>query len=65
MELEDDPSEPWNHLDPDEFRHVIAYGPELAAHDAETDFEFGLGPLIGVLEALPRRPAEGAGPDRG
>ncbi|WP_067798739.1 TetR/AcrR family transcriptional regulator [Actinomadura formosensis] len=58
-------AESWNRLDPDEFRHVIAYGPELAAHDAETDFEFGLDLLIGALEALPRRPAEGAGPDRG
>ena len=55
----------WNHLDPEEFRHVIAYGPELAAHVPETDFEFGLDLLIAALEALPRA-AEGAeGPGSG
>ncbi|NKZ07584.1 TetR/AcrR family transcriptional regulator [Actinomadura latina] len=51
----------WNDLDPDAFRHVIAYGPELAAHDPETDFEFGLDLLIAALEALPRRPEAGSG----
>ncbi|MFS2295254.1 TetR family transcriptional regulator [Actinomadura hallensis] len=47
-------------LDPDEFPHVVAYGPALAAHDPEADFEFGLDLLIGALDRLPRRrPGDG------
>ncbi|GAA0583595.1 TetR/AcrR family transcriptional regulator [Actinomadura livida] len=46
----------WSRLDPDEFPHVLAYGPELAGVDAEADFEFGLDLLIGALDRLPRRP---------
>lgn len=59
-------AESWNHLDPVEFRHVIAYGPELAEHDPESDFEFGLDLLIAALEALAlRQPARGTGPGTG
>ncbi|GAA3933482.1 TetR/AcrR family transcriptional regulator C-terminal domain-containing protein [Actinomadura viridis] len=42
-------------LDPREFPHVIALAPEMARHDPEVDFEFGLDLLIGALDALPRR----------
>ncbi|CNE85872.1 TetR family transcriptional regulator [Mycobacterium tuberculosis] len=63
--LEETGVESWNHLDPDEFRHVIAYGPELAAHDPESDFEFGLDLLIAALEALPRGSAAEPESDRG
>jgi AcrR family transcriptional regulator len=58
-------AESWNRLDPEEFPHVIAYGPQLAAHDPESDFEFGLDLLIAALEALPRRPAGKPGPGTG
>ncbi|TDC77773.1 TetR/AcrR family transcriptional regulator C-terminal domain-containing protein [Actinomadura sp. 7K507] len=50
-------AESWTTLDPDEFPHVIALGGELATHDPETDFEFGLDLLIGALDRLPRRSA--------
>ncbi|WUI01083.1 TetR/AcrR family transcriptional regulator C-terminal domain-containing protein [Spirillospora sp. NBC_00431] len=49
-------AESWKRLDPDEFPHVIAYGPALADIDPEIDFEFGLDLLIGALDRLPRRP---------
>lgn len=58
-------AESWNRLDPEEFPHVIAYGSQLAAHDPESDFEFGLDLLIAALEALPRRPAGKPGPGTG
>ncbi|GAA2598094.1 TetR/AcrR family transcriptional regulator C-terminal domain-containing protein [Actinomadura fulvescens] len=42
-------------LDPEEFPHVIAFAPDLARHDPETDFEFGLDMLIYALDALRER----------
>lgn len=63
--LEETGAQSWKHLDPQEFRHVIAYGPELAAHDPESDFEFGLDLLISALEGLPRRSAAGPESCRG
>ncbi|MFG2248447.1 TetR/AcrR family transcriptional regulator C-terminal domain-containing protein [Spirillospora sp. NPDC048823] len=51
-------AESWANLDPDEFPHVIALASELATHDPEADFEFGLDLLIGALDRLPRRPAD-------
>ncbi|MFL6142959.1 MAG: TetR/AcrR family transcriptional regulator C-terminal domain-containing protein [Labedaea sp.] len=35
--------------------------PELAEHDSDADFEFGLELLISALDALPRTGADGAG----
>ncbi|TDD63981.1 TetR/AcrR family transcriptional regulator [Actinomadura rubrisoli] len=48
------PAESFARLDPEEFPHVTALGPQLARHDPETDFEFGLDLLIRALDALPR-----------
>ncbi|MFD0688319.1 TetR/AcrR family transcriptional regulator [Actinomadura fibrosa] len=48
------PADSYGRLDPDEFPHVIALAPQLARHDPETDFEFGLDLLIRALDALPR-----------
>ncbi|MFI0447267.1 TetR/AcrR family transcriptional regulator [Actinomadura sp. 6N118] len=45
-------AESLSRLDPDEFPHVIAFAPDLARHDPETDFEFGLDMLIYALDAL-------------
>ncbi|MEU8119679.1 TetR/AcrR family transcriptional regulator C-terminal domain-containing protein [Spirillospora sp. NPDC049024] len=53
--LAENGAESWTRLDPEEFPHVLAYGPALADVDPETDFEFGLDLLIGALDALPRR----------
>ncbi|GAA2894045.1 TetR/AcrR family transcriptional regulator C-terminal domain-containing protein [Streptosporangium fragile] len=52
--LHQDPSEAFAQLDPVEFPHVIALAPELARHDPEADFEFGLDLLISALDGLPR-----------
>jgi AcrR family transcriptional regulator len=47
-------AESWARLDAAEFPHVVALSEELASHDPETDFEFGLDLLITALDALPR-----------
>ncbi|MDL4775602.1 TetR/AcrR family transcriptional regulator [Actinomadura xylanilytica] len=52
--LPGDGAEEFARLDPDEFPHVIALAPQLARHDPETDFEFGLDLLVNALESLPR-----------
>ncbi|MFD0901434.1 TetR/AcrR family transcriptional regulator [Actinomadura sediminis] len=52
--LDTSPAENFAKLDAATFPHVIALGPELARHDPEADFEFGLDLLVGALEALPR-----------
>jgi AcrR family transcriptional regulator len=54
-DLPPDPSTLFAQLDPAEFPHVTALATELAEHDPETDFEFGLELLISALDALPRR----------
>jgi AcrR family transcriptional regulator len=48
------PGEAYTTVDAAEFPHVLAFAPELARHDPDTDFEFGLDLLIGALDALPR-----------
>ncbi|MEU5877698.1 TetR/AcrR family transcriptional regulator C-terminal domain-containing protein [Spirillospora sp. NPDC047279] len=51
-------------LDPAEYPHVIAFAPQLARYDPETDFEFGLDLFIEALDALHRRlDAAGGGGD--
>ncbi|OLT29447.1 hypothetical protein BJF79_40805 [Actinomadura sp. CNU-125] len=52
--LDTSPAADFARLDAAEFPHVIAFASELAEHDPEADFEFGLDLLIGALEALPR-----------
>ncbi|NDU71247.1 TetR family transcriptional regulator [Actinomadura sp. DSM 109109] len=56
--LDETGAESWTRLDPEEFPHVLAFGPALAEDDPETDFEFGLDLLIAALEALARRAAD-------
>ncbi|MGC5016446.1 TetR/AcrR family transcriptional regulator C-terminal domain-containing protein [Streptosporangium sp. DT93] len=55
--LHRNPAETFAELDPGQFPRVIALAPELARHDPETDFEFGLDLLIAALDALPRTSA--------
>ncbi|MFC6882716.1 MULTISPECIES: TetR/AcrR family transcriptional regulator [Actinomadura] len=52
--VERDPAEALADLDPAEFPHVTAAAPQLASHDPETDFEFGLDLFINALESLLR-----------
>jgi AcrR family transcriptional regulator len=55
--LHRNPADTFAGLDPEQFPRVIALAPELARHDPETDFEFGLDLLIAALDALPRTSA--------